>query len=1196
MTTDANGTYEFDQIQPSTCYISVLPQLNGTNYTFSPVVPGGNQIYPNGTSPLGNVTSNSVNDDWGVGMVLPKADIGPNVVFYDIDKDGIQDVGEPPMAGVIVTLICDGSVRANDITGADGIYEFKNVLPGNCYISVLPEFDDNDNYVFSPITPNGVIGNKIFQNGTSPKITVVYNNTTHNDWNVGMYLPPATIGPNKVFDDEDGDGFKDPDEESLANVTVGLYCYHENGTALLVAINVTDSNGEYVLYNVQPGACFIQVSPNVNNQTYSFSPIVPNGNQIHPNGTSPVVNVTWNDIVKNLDVGMYLPVTIGNKVWEDLNGNGLQDDGEAGKANVTVKLINDAGATVATTTTDALGMYKFTNLPPGKYGVRFTLPRTYEFSPVFEFQSSPGGPDITLSDAVFTPIILENSGASPREGHIPTQTLESGEISNTFDAGIFVPVIVGGTVFDDKNGNGIQDPVEPGLAGAKITATNTLTGESYSIFSNSTGGYSLNLMPGGYIAAIVPPSPDFTLSPLSTPGTANGSDFDPITRSTQVTFLRSGQSGVGSFDAGFYAPVTIENIVWDDVNANGIFDQGEVGYTGAMSVTLYAAGSSLPFKNATTAANGSFKFVDIPPGAYEIEFKKPTAGSSFTLQNAGNDDLRDSDVDPNTGRAPLTVVSGADISDITAGITALPSIGPNQVFEDDDGDGIFDAGEKGLPNVLVTLYDSTNSTVATVLTDSNGAYSFVSLIPGTYYISVNKDPDFKFSPVVAGGNQISPSVESPLLNKSPPVTLEIGMNDKTLLVGLYEPANTGNKVWNDLNGDGIQQSNEPGMVDVTVHLYDKNGAQIDSTETDVDGHYIFTDMTPGNYSVKFILPDRFIFTVQAKSSFVIVDPTHPDNSTLYEDVTSDADRVTGMTPFKFIKSGDDHYSFDAGMFIPITVNGTTWHDLNADGIKEGDEPGLASVVVTLYDYDGDEVTTTTAGANGVWKFDEMPPGTYHVKITPPTDPSGNVFMISPKPANQTSRGDFDLITMKSTPKFFDGGSSSGGFFDAGLYLPATIGDRIWFDDTPNGIQDGDEESYDVPITVNLYDALGYKVKETTSTDTGFYQFTGVKPGSYSVEFILSDEDYKFTIPHAGNNTDIDSDVSPSTGRASVTVTSGETKTNIDAGVMDFGPYYPDWTNDVQVCTNDGFDPLWLENQKVNYLYDNKEACCRQHFW
>ena len=33
-----------------------------------------------------------------------------------------------------------------------------------------------------------------------------------------------------------------------------------------------------------------------------------------------------------------------------------------------------------------------------------------------------------------------------------------------------------------------------------------------------------------------------------------------------------------------------------------------------------------------------------------------------------------------------------------------------------------------------------------------------------------------------------------------------------------------------------------------------------------------------------------------------------------------------------------------------------------------------------------------------------------------------------------------------------------------------------------------------------------------------------------------------------------------------------------------------------VCTNDGFDPAWLELQRVNYLYKNKEECCKNHFW
>ena len=363
--------------------------------------------------------------------------------------------------------------------------------------------------------------------------------------------------------------------------------------------------------------------------------------------------------------------------------------------------------------------------------------------------------------------------------------------------------------------------------------------------------------------------------------------------------------------------------------------------------------------------------------------------------------------------------------------------------------------------------------------------------------------------------------------------------------------------------------------------------------------YLFSGMNPGEYQVQFSLPEEFIFTVRAKVNVLIEDPTNPDGSLLYRDVTSDVDRETGKTDVKTLNSGDENYSFDAGMFIPVTINGTSWHDLNADGIEEPNEPGLENMIITLYDRDGDEVHTRTTGPDGVWSFEDMPPGTYSVKITPPEDPSGNVWTLSPKPVSSTnsSTTDFDPETYETTPTFFESGSSSDGLMDAGLYLPATIGDYLWFDETPNGIQEPDEPAFDQPTTIKLRDELEYVVQEIESSESGQYQFTGVRPGTYVLEFILpGDQEYQFTLPNAGNDTSVDSDVSPVTGRVTVTVVSGEENLDIDAGIMDFGPYYPDWRNDVQVCTNDGFDPAWLEIQKDNYLYKNKEECCKTHFW
>lgn len=77
---------------------------------------------------------------------------------------------------------------------------------------------------------------------------------------------------------------------------------------------------------------------------------------------------------------------LGDRVWLDANCDGFQDKDETGAsgvvAGIEVNLYNcDTGAVVATTTTDAVGGYLFTNFPAGRYKVCFTLPDGFEWSP-----------------------------------------------------------------------------------------------------------------------------------------------------------------------------------------------------------------------------------------------------------------------------------------------------------------------------------------------------------------------------------------------------------------------------------------------------------------------------------------------------------------------------------------------------------------------------------------------------------------------------------------------------------------------------------------------------------------------------------------------------------------------------------------------------------------------------------------------
>ena len=96
-----------------------------------------------------------------------------------------------------------------------------------------------------------------------------------------------------------------------------------------------------------------------------------------------------------VDAGLYVPASLGDFVWSDVNANGIQDAGEAGIGGVTVTLFKCATIVpIATTTTDGNGAYLFSGLTPGCYYVSFATPAGYTPSPANQ------GADDADSDAV----------------------------------------------------------------------------------------------------------------------------------------------------------------------------------------------------------------------------------------------------------------------------------------------------------------------------------------------------------------------------------------------------------------------------------------------------------------------------------------------------------------------------------------------------------------------------------------------------------------------------------------------------------------------------------------------------------------------------------------------------------------------------------------------------------------------------
>lgn len=86
---------------------------------------------------------------------------------------------------------------------------------------------------------------------------------------------------------------------------------------------------------------------------------------------------------------------LGDRVFADLDGDGLQDEGEAGVAGVRVELERDDGSPVADTRSGTDGRYRFEALASGDYRLRFVLPPNYQFT-----SADQGGDDAADSDVV----------------------------------------------------------------------------------------------------------------------------------------------------------------------------------------------------------------------------------------------------------------------------------------------------------------------------------------------------------------------------------------------------------------------------------------------------------------------------------------------------------------------------------------------------------------------------------------------------------------------------------------------------------------------------------------------------------------------------------------------------------------------------------------------------------------------------
>ncbi len=398
--------------------------------------------------------------------LIPNA-IG-GVKFEDLNANGARDPGEPGLAGVTILLTpAGGGTARTTVTDASGNFLFTDVAPGS--------------YVLNEVVPAGFTQTMPATDGIP--VTLASGGSSINNvfGNFHGILTGAISGVK--FNDVNGNGVLDAGEGGLADVTITL-----SGGAITPRTLVTAADGSFSFTAVPFG-------------TYTLAETVPAGFQQTAPPAPGTISATL-DFGHQTVTGLLFgnraqaaaPASISGTKFNDGNGNGIRDSGEAGQSGVTIQLKPSSGPTL-TATTDASGAFTFTGLAAGTYVLSEVVPAGF----VQTAPPAPGTISVTLTAGQnATGFLFGNHQAAP---------VGTGSIS--------------GLKILDLNVNGVFDGIDRPLEGIVFVLTDA-SGVVRQTTSAADGTFSFTNLPAGtYVLSEILPANFFQTFPgkPDSPGT-----------------------------------------------------------------------------------------------------------------------------------------------------------------------------------------------------------------------------------------------------------------------------------------------------------------------------------------------------------------------------------------------------------------------------------------------------------------------------------------------------------------------------------------------------------------------------------------------------------------------------------------------------------------------------------------------------
>ena len=1042
-------------------------------------------------------------------------------VYYDANDSSSYDNGEEGFKDITVELLgADGNVVATTTTDADGNYSFTRLPAGDYTVKVtkagaianLDQTEDPDST----------------KDNTSGTVTLNADNPVQENINFGYVKKHAISG--NVYLDQNRDKTKNTGDLPQGGVTVKLV----DASGAVVATTTTDTDGNYSFTGLGDGTYTVAVD--------KTGPLASTEQTEDPSGNadsrSQAITFTRNDPdVTNVNFGYAEDYTVSGTVYYDKDRSETLNDGEPGFDGVTVNLLDEAGASVATTTTKADGTYSFAKLPAGKYTVKV------EPSDLLKKLEQTEDPDGTKDH---TSGVVQVSHDNP-------------SVTNV-NFGYATNYTIKGTIYRDadrseslEDGEKLYQGVTVDLldASGNVVATTTTDAHGAYAFTNlEEGTYKVRVRKEGPIADLVQ-----TEDPDATKDNASG----------DIT-LELNNPIKENVNFGYISDNSIAGTVYRDDNRSGALNTGEKGYPEQTVQLLDKDGAVVA--TTKTDANGAYSFDNLPDGTYSVRVVKD--GALTDLEQTGDpDSTLDNASEPITLNEANPTKKNVDFGYVPDYFIT------GTIYRDGNRSGALDSDEKLYEGVTVQLRDKDGNVVATTTTDADGTYSFDKLPAGTYSVTVVQD-----GPIASLEQTGDPDATKD--NASEPITLNNDNPSKTdINFGYVNNNSLSGTVYRDDSRNEKQDGTEPGYSGVTVQLLDKDGTVVGTTTTDKDGRYSFEHLPDGTYSVTVVKDGELTDTEQTEDPDATKDgasepvtlgednpskdginfgyvPDYSIHGLVYRDgdrseshgtgekgyanqtvqlrdkdgkvvatTTTDADGAYSFTKLPagdytvtVVKDGaltdldqtedpdgtkdsvsgvislsNDHRTetdVNFGYIANNSINGTIYRDGDRDGKKGDTEGRYSGVTVELLDKDGKVIATTTTDKDGKYSFEHLPDGTYSVKVV-----KDGVLA----DADQTGDPDTTLDNA-SKPITLDEKNPTKDDVDFGYVPNNTITGTVYRDDNRDKTINGDEPGLE-RVSVQLLDEDG-KVLQTLDTDAdGNYAFQHLPDGKYTVKVVRS---------------------------------------------------------------------------------------------